>query len=345
MFSIAVAQSSDVRDTIKAVAHNRFEVPEKRPILLRNVLRVDYSAELLDAQKNKIRDIKTFTQSPSEEDFKTEVRGGRGTTLTLVIHEEIGDVGTYYVRLKLRAQSELGSKSDEALYMIIIDYPSMASAPQIEPNYFYGDAEAFSIATQEFTDPSKYSYSIKTQSGEVVEEANGSVVRLNSLLQKSSNVGKSFVVTALYAGQPFSFKDISTGTIKEAKWQFNLLKPERLDEINAWVKLDDPAEEWLLSPTNFKSKVFRYLYTSRRANTFITATPEIKGLKVTSDPPEFLKSFSSRVGTPWLEVIIEPNENYLDYLGTVGSERVTITVSFSTKFEKKEFKYKADLIR
>ena len=93
--TFSLAQKVEVRDTINAAAYQNFDVS---PFVLGNILRIDYSIDLLDANLQKVRECKNFSQKPKKEDFAKATAGGRGTTFILFIKEAIEQTGTFYIR-------------------------------------------------------------------------------------------------------------------------------------------------------------------------------------------------------------------------------------------------------
>ena len=134
--TFSLAQKVEVRDTINAAAYQNFDVS---PFVLGNILRIDYSIDLLDANLQKVRECKNFSQKPKKEDFAKATAGGRGTTFILFIKEAIEQTGTFYIRVSVKATGETGGLNKEFYYLVNVDYPTIASALNIRPNYYYGE--------------------------------------------------------------------------------------------------------------------------------------------------------------------------------------------------------------
>ena len=54
--NLSLGQNVDVRDTIHVAAYQNFDVA---PFVLGNILRIDYTIDLLDAGMQKVRDVQT----------------------------------------------------------------------------------------------------------------------------------------------------------------------------------------------------------------------------------------------------------------------------------------------
>jgi hypothetical protein len=117
-----------IRDSVVAIAHEYFIVPEFPEIAL-NLMEIDIAAELFNDKMEKIRDIKNITQKPSKEDLKKITqKTNRGTTVSYRMIDMIEEKGVYFIKTTVKYRDEKnnrGSYSD--LYKVIINYPTFAS--------------------------------------------------------------------------------------------------------------------------------------------------------------------------------------------------------------------------
>ena len=133
-FSIVSAQSDvTVTDTIRSVTLEKFNVPQNKTIVLTNILDVNFNAELLDSDMQKLRDCSGQWQEPAPSEFP--VTGKRGKMVQYLVHEMIEEAGTYYVRVNVGYRDEERRNSVTVYYMVEVDYPTMASEIDIRDSY------------------------------------------------------------------------------------------------------------------------------------------------------------------------------------------------------------------
>jgi|YNPMSStandDraft_2_1061718.scaffolds.fasta_scaffold00033_6 hypothetical protein len=333
-----------IRDSVVAIAHEYFIVPEFPEIAL-NLMEIDIAAELFNDKMEKIRDIKNITQKPSKEDLKKITqKTNRGTTVSYRMIDMIEEKGVYFIKTTVKYRDEKnnrGSYSD--LYKVIINYPTFASLNKIDPTYYYGEKGTFSFATREYSDYQKYSYRIKLENGTVVDSGSGPIINFDRFFMNPANVGKKYIIEGLYGGKTFKFIDPKTNDIIESIWNFFLSKPQGISEINAWATEADweKAKVWYIGIDNSFSSMFQFMYTSQKGNNYITVTPDARNLSVTCDPPQLLKDYSARPSGGWLFIEMNFNKEWVKTLK--NDTDVTITISFQTQFERIVRTYRATI--
>ncbi len=323
------AQKSDVSDTIRVAALQKFTAPSVGALVLGNILKLKYTAELLNEKREKIRPIKNITQRPKQEDFSKSTSGGRGTTVWMVFSDMIETPGIYFVKISIDANGELGALKADRYYMIKVSNPVMASKIELRKTYFPGEKETFSFATLEYTDINAYSYEIKEQGGAVLMQGTGPIVKLDSVLKNPLNVGKKISISGMYQGKPFEFSNPVTQELEKSSWEFSVEKPG-LEEFSQWEKKEN--DQWLVSVYNSQAKSFWYIYIGNTPNGFAVSSPEINGLRVTSDPENFIQGASQRRSASFKVIDLNINQEFLDNMKPGDEQKVKVTVNFRTQF-------------
>lgn len=329
--TITFAQKETMsEDTVKAVTNAAFNVPSFGAISLQNVLKIDYAAELLDASQNKIMDIKEFTQKPTKEELALKVKGGRGATVNLVLHPKVEQPGVYYAKLRVTANTELGSATKEVYYPIIVSYPTLAAPVDVRASYFYTEPATFSFATIEYNDPTKYSFVMTDDAGNTLVSGKGPIVKIDTLTNNINNVGKRVTVKGLYEGKEFTFaQNGSTGT---TSWQFSIDKPG-ISKFNSWTSDQQKVQDTWITPGNPSSKSFLFTYFGKTPNGYVAIKPEIKNLQVRSDPDNFVSGARVRGGGGVFSYIdIDVNPEFMDLLEVGSDVDIKLTITFRTQF-------------
>jgi hypothetical protein len=340
--TFSLAQKVDVKDTIKAAAFQNFDVP---PFVLTNIMRIDYTVDLLDASLQKIRECKNLTQKPKKEDFAKATSGGRGTTFILFIKESIEQTGSFYIRLSVKASGELGSLTKEFFYLVNVDNPTIASAVNLRPNYFYGEQATFSFATVEFGDINAYSFKID-DGGRTVLTGVGPIVSLDTVLNNIEFVGKQLAITGMYNGKEFTFKNAKNEILKSS-WQITIDKPS-ISDFAGWKKVekDDKGEEFYISIDNPKDREFLFTYIGNTPTGFVVVKPKFKNFRVVCDFEGLVNGLTTYEAGSFGYLVLQINEDVYSAIPVGQSQDVKITLTFSTQFEnnvKREFR--ATIIR
>jgi hypothetical protein len=347
IFSICTfAQSVEVADTIRTVTLQGFNAPSVGALVLGNVTRFDFSAELYDANMSKLRDCKEFTQKPKKEEWAKYVSGGRGTTVWVVVHDIINEAGTYYLKATLSGSAELGNFNRSIYYMVIVENPTLASTINLRSNYFYSEGESFSFATVEYTEPNSYSYKIVDPSGAALEQGQGAIVKLDKVLSEYTNVGKTITIQGFYENSAIYYKNNSGGTPQKSEWQLTIDRPN-LTMFSGWIEAtkDNENTEWMISVYNNMSKMFLFGYMGVRPGGFVFAKPEIRNLQVTSDPPGFLAGAMVGAFGVFPTVNINVSEDFMNTLEVGGDIDVKLSISFRTQFETVRKEFRATVIK
>lgn len=336
------AQKNNVRDTINVAAYQNFDAP---PFVLTNILKIDYTVDLLDANFQKIRECKNFYQKPKKEDWAKATAGQRGTTFILFIKESIEQTGTFYIRMTIKATGEKGSLNDAFYYLVNVDNPTIASALNLRPNYFYGEQATFSFATVEFGDINAYSFKIEDGANTVLTGV-GPIVSLDTVLNNTEFVGKQLTISGMYNGQVFTFKNAKNELLKSS-WQITIDKPS-LSEFAGWktVTKDDKGEEFYISIDNPKDKEFLFTYIGKTPTGFVVVKPKFKNYRVTCDFEGLINGLTTYDAGSFGYLVLQINNDVYSGIPVGQSQDVKITLTFSTQFEnnvKKEFR--ATIIR
>lgn len=329
LLSFANAQKFEIIDTIKVAALQKFNAPANGALVLGNILKLNYTADLLGENKEKIRTIQFITQKPKKEDFPKAAAGGRGTTVWMVFSDIIEKPGTYYIKVSLDASGELGALKKDLYYLIKVTNPVMASSVDLRPTYFPGEKESISFATVEYTDINLYSYEVKEAGGAILLQGKGPIVRLDSVLKNPTNVGKKIVVKGKYQGKEFDYINPVSNKLEKSSWEFSIEKPG-LEEFSQWEKKEN--DQWLVSVYNSQAKSFWYIYIGNTPNGFAVSSPEINGLRVTSDPENFIQGASQRRSASFKVIDLNINQEFLDNMKPGDEQKVKVTVNFRTQF-------------
>ncbi len=329
--SLTFAQKESIsEDTVKAVTNAAFNVPSFGAISLQNVLKIDYSAELLDANQNKIMDITNFTQKPTKEELALKVKGGRGATVNIVLHPKVEQPGRYYAKLRVSASTELGSATKEVFYPIIVSYPTLAAPIDVRSSYFYTESATFSFATIEYNDPTKYSFVMTDDGGNTLVSGKGPIVKLDTLTNNINNVGKRVTVKGLYEGKEFTFGQ--NGQTGATSWQFTIDKPA-ISKFNSWASDQQKTQDTWITPGNPSSKSFLFTYFGKTPNGYVAIKPEVKNLSVRSDPENFVSGARVRGGGGVFSYIdIDVNPEFMELMEVGSDVDIKLTITFRTQF-------------
>ncbi len=340
--TFSLAQKVEVRDTINVAAFQNFDVS---PFVLGNILRIEYSVDLLDVNLKKIRECKNFYQKPKKEDFAKATAGGRGTTFILFIKESIEQTGTFYIRVTVKATGETGGLNREFYYLVNVNYPTIASALNIRPDYFYGEQGTFSFATVEFGDINAYSFKIE-DGGRTIISGSGPIVNLDTVLNNTEFVGKQLTITGMYNGKDFTFKNSKNELLKSV-WQITINRPN-LTEFAGWktVTKDDKGDEFYISIDNPKDREFLFTYIGNTPTGFVVVKPKFRNYRVTCDFEGLITGLTTYEAGSFGYLVLQINNDVYSAIPVGQSQDVKITLTFSTQFEnnvKKEFR--ATIIR
>jgi hypothetical protein len=340
----------DIIDTVHAISLQEFSVPSKLAYVAQNLVKFNLTAELFDINKTKIRDCKNIVQKPKSEDIEKEVRklssdGRAGIAIMAAVKEIIEEPGSYLIKFNVTGTGENRQTASKSFfYLVIVEYPTIAAPIKLRDKYYFSEKETFSFATMEYSDPNSYSYQVVDGAGTVLESGNGPVVNLEKVFNEANNVGKTIKIKGFYEGKPFTFKNPQKNANEKSEWSLTLDKPG-LDSFSGWLKKeDDKDQEWLISIYNDASKSFLFTYIGSTPSGFVAIRPNPSGgVRVTSDPPEFLQG-SGGVGIPagsFLKVMLTVNDDFLNTIEIGGEIAVKLTVTFRTQFGenvKREFR-------
>ncbi|MCF8240053.1 MAG: hypothetical protein K9J16_01600 [Melioribacteraceae bacterium] len=333
--TLLYAQPSSIQDTVYASTFEEFKVPGDKNIVLANVVGLDFTAQLLDANMNSIRNVEKVWQYPTEAEIRRQVSGGRGTTVQFASFETVEEKGTYYIKYDINVRGEQGSGSRTVYYMVVVDYPTMASAVSLSDKYYYSESEKFGIATVEFSNPNAYSYRVVDGGGNVLSEGAGTVVELDDVLNDIKNVGKNLTVEGLYDGKKFKFIQNGDPTPKESEWTFQIA-PLNLEEFTSWLR-DDKKQDRdipILSAYGDPQSTMNVLFTyiGNKESGFVVQRPDIGGLSVTSEPANLLESFNYFPAGSFQFVQLFISQDYLDGIEQYAEIEAKINIRFRTQF-------------
>lgn len=335
-------QNINITDTINVVTLQNFSVPKNKSIVLTNIRDVNFKTELLNENLQKIRDCKNDWQEPSKNEFP--ISGKRGQMVQYKVNESIQDEGKYYIKISINYKDEETDNKLEAYYLINVTYPTIASNINLRSDYFFSEKETFSFSTIEFSDQKSYSYRITDQNNSVLESGKGPVVNLNKIFNNESNFGKTITVIGYYKDKEFQYKDFQTSEIKKSSWIIKLQKPE-LDEFVNWKRKEEKGD-LLLSIYNDKAMTFLYLYVGKTPSGFAVVAPKARNLNVTSEPQDFLQSFSANTSGKFLIVNLKVNQKFVEAIEDCGEEFVKVKIQFVTQFGESVIKeYYATVIK
>jgi len=318
-----------IKDTIDVVTLQKFNVPKDRYIVLTNIKRAAFSAELLDENFNKLRDSEDFWQDPAPSKIKSKARGGRGVMVQYAAKEAIEKPGKYYIKIHIKFRDEKGSGSASAYYMINVDYPRMGSEVKLREHYFFSEKETMSFSTLEFKDPNGYSYKIIDGSGNELLSGNGAIVKLNDVFSNISNVGKTITVKGFYHKKEFEYIYDGQG-VHKSEWTFTLDKPN-LEEFDDWKK-NKPDDQISISAWNKNAMRLLYTYIGSTPNGFVVVYPNPKRFKITSEPADFIQGARYHRTGNFLYVSFSLNQDYLNSMEDCAEQPVKIKVQFTTQF-------------
>lgn len=324
--------SQNISDTIRVVSLQTFNVPQVGAIVAANLLSFDFSAELMTMSNEKIRNVEKYTQRPRKEDFSKYVSGGRGTTVWLVLHDFIQEPGEYMIKVSVSGKGETGIFKADRYYMVIVTEPTLAAPITLRPNYYFSENDVMSFATSEYTDFNLYSYQVLDGSA-LIDSGRGSVVRLDNLLSNIEQVGKKITIKGFYQGKQFSFYSPFRKVSEFSEWSFTIDKPA-IQKFNGWSSAEPKAGEdpWYISVDNQFSKSFLFVYMGIKPGGIVAVTPEVRSLRVTSEPEQFITGATSRKQGTFVYIDIAVNPEFLGAMSAGSDVDVKINVQFRTQF-------------
>lgn len=333
-------------DTVYAVTLQEFNVPPKLAYVAQDLIAFDFKAELLDASGNKLRDCPYFIQDPpNQKEIEIAVRKKSsdmraGIAVKVVVIESIEEVGTYIVKFIVKGTGENRSPAAKDYYYLVnITYPTIVVPVQLRNEYYYGEQEAFSFATVEYTNPNNYSYQIVDEKGAIIEQGKGALVKLDNLLKEVKNVGKTLTVKGLYHDKVFTYKLPNSDSTKQSQWTFKVSQPG-LNWFSSWSDKDNP--DWRISVDNDRAKSFLVGYMAKVPGGIIVVPPEIKRLRVISDPDGFVTSSSPKPSPLFNYINIAVKDDFIAY----GDEQyIKLTFTFETQFGKETKVFYATVIK
>jgi len=322
----------NISDTIHVVTLQSFNVPQVGAIVAANLLSFDFTAELLTAGGQKVRDIKGFTQRPRKEDFSKYVSGGRGTTVWLVLHDFIDQPGSYMVKITVSGKGETGAFKADRYYAVIVSEPTLAAPITLRPNYYFSENDVMSFATSEYTDFNLYSYQVLDGSA-IIDSGRGSVVRLDKILSDINSVGKSITIKGFYQGNQFTFRNPFKDAVENSEWTFSIDKPA-VQKFNGWSSAEPKAGEdpWYISVDNQFSKSFLFTYMGMKPGGIVAVTPEVRNLRVTAEPEAFITGATQRKQGVFVYIDLNVNPEFMNAMSTGSDADIKITVQFRTQF-------------
>lgn len=336
VFGVSFAQKVTVIDTINATTYEKFKVPANKNIVIANVLKIQFTATLLDASMNPIRECKEFYQDPPNAKIKKKASGGRGTNVQYAVFETIDEEGVYYIKIDIKVKGERGRGKKTVYYMVNVKYPEIIAPIELnEKGYYYSEKKSFSFATVQFNNPNLYSYKIVSSGGEVIEEKHGAIVVLDSVLSDLRYVGQKIKITGFYDGKPFKYREIGKSEVHDSQWEVIIRQP-KLNEFTDWRRTDGQTKEEpvIISAYNYKAMRILYSYFGKTDNGFVVVKPKIRGFSLTAEPQGLIINARPVKTGSWLYIQFELSQDYLDGIEEYGQVDVTLHVRFKTQFNE-----------
>jgi hypothetical protein len=262
---------------------------------------------------------------------------GFRATYTLV------DTGYYTVTRYSRFVAENGATKDSsASWRLHIVFPTLLAPLAVDSVYYPGESPVLAFATREFPEAHGYAYSI-WQGGVLVDSGAGSNIFLQKFVNDPKYVSNDKVYEArgYYDGRIFTYAGAGDGGTHQSIWKFRIGRPV-LDDLGVLWSSDVSAEidSLPLLPMAMNSaynpRLFGYAYLTPKGSSFIFANARITNLRVQSDPEEFLASHAGPIyGTTWTDIMITPDETFLQGEPRNEAKLVTLRFVFDTQFEKR----------
>ncbi len=335
LFTSAVwAQKITVIDTVNATAMEKFKVPAEKNIVVANVLKIKFTATLLDASMNPIRECKEFYQDPSEAKIRKKASGGRGTNVQYAVFETIEQEGTYYIKIDIKVKGERGRGKKTVYYLVNVKYPEIVAPIQLnEKGYYYSETKSFSFATVQYNNPNLYSYKILSSGGDVIEEKQGPIIVLDSVLSNLQYVGQKIKIVGYYNGKPFQYREIGKPEVHTTEWEITIRQP-KLNEFTDWRRTDGQTKEEpvIISAYNNKAMRILYSYFGKTNSGFVVVKPEVRGFSLTAEPRGLIINARPVRAGSWLYIQFELSQDYLDGIEEYGQVDAKINIRFRTQF-------------
>ncbi len=271
----------------------------------------------------------------------------------------LNKLGKFYFVAIIKGRTEKGNYDESAAYWVvnctIKTLTTSLDAFNVLDKYYYGQPLCFNFAVQGYDNLKEYSY--RVSEGDKKKEifaGIGSYVSLNFLTENPEMVGKTFVVEGYYTGKVLRFFNPQKSAIDSSVWAFKLVKPDKFQVKSTWMaddefkklEIDDVVDALDINEEN--SRQFKFNYYSAADKTDLVVMPEMKNVKVTSDPPNFLafgtRDYKIYKEGLWQVLEIIPNQQFFENMKDNEVKKVSLNISFTTQFgEKKIYKFDAYL--
>lgn len=152
---------------------------------------------------------------------------------------------------------------------------------------------------------------------------------------------KVYEARGYYHGRIFSFCAANHRDVLKSIWRFRIKTPV-LDDMGILWSSDQQAEidSLPMLPMGLESaynpRLFGFAYLTPKGSSFIFANARITNLRVQADPAEFLAGVSGPIPRrTWTDIIITPDDAFLQSGPRDEPKLVTMTFTFDTQFEKR----------
>jgi hypothetical protein len=262
---------------------------------------------------------------------------GFRATYTLV------DTGYYTVTRSSRFVAENGATKDSiATWRLHIVLPTLLAPLNVDSVFYPGESPVIPFATREFPEAQGYTYSI-WQGGTRIDSGAGSNIFLQKFVNDPRLVSNERVYEArgYYNGRVFSYVLGNENIARPCIWRFKIGRPV-LDDMGVLWSSDASAEIDSLPMfpmalnSAYNPRLFGYAYLTPKGSSFIFANARISNLKVQAEPEEFLDSHAGPIyGMIWTDIMIAPNEAFLQSGPRNEPKLVILRFVFDTQFEKR----------
>ena len=339
-------QTINISDSLDVVSLQEFQVPQDKYIILTNIKKINFEAELLDSDQNKIRGIKNFSQFPGKEELPKLVQGDRGVLVQFAVNELIEESGIYYVKITANYVDEYGRDSKTGYYKVEVHNPTIASEINLRKDdpYFYSEKETFSFATMEYKDPSAYSFEIKNSAGKLIDSGSGSIIKLDKALNDLNNIGEELLISGKYNEKEFQYNKMDGSGTGNSSWTIRVAKPA-LEEFSDWTKSSE-NDETIISAWNKNAMRILYTYIGNTENGFVNVRPEPKNFNFTASPATMLENVKYQQSGNFLYITFDVNKKFLEQMQDCGQQEIDFAIQFTTQFgEKVRKEYSAVILK
>ena len=260
---------------------------------------------------------------------------------------DINATGVYYLVGIIKGKSEQGGYFENAAYWVVNCTPrarrELTHEINLKGSYYYGESVYldFSISGEGMDKISNYYFRI-FESDKEIYSGLGSYINLSVITKNTAMVNRSFRIEGYYGGRIIQFFNPSLPGADSTIWNFKLLPPQSFEFLTNWLSKEEfnsLSEKDVIDAIDMhviENRKFKFMYHSPIEDGALVTQPELRNLKITASPPEFLAGSANKYREYndgiWKVIELNVNSKFLSAISDNGTKRITVDISFTTQF-------------